>query len=566
MNSQATSTRIQAVTSSRELSAVPPALWEQARARIPVLNVLANEPELTRERVRAAAREIGCGLTWTYELLKRHRKDPRLSSLLPHPRGRKAGGRWLGVEREDVVRIAIEEFYLTRQQPTVSALLQHIRGRCLAQGLPAPSRHAVQRRIGALPAADVLWRRRGRKASRDRYGPVTGSLTAPHPLAVVQIDHTLVDVMLVDSVTRQPIKRPWLTLAIDVHSRCVVGFSLSLNPPSATSVALCIAHAVLPKSAWLSARGIEANWDMAGLPDRLHLDNGREFHSHALTRGCEQYGIELDYRPVRTPHYGGHIERLIGTMMGKVHLLPGTTFSNIAEKGAHDPEGAAVLTLDELERWLALAITGVYHQTVHRVLNTTPVAAWRKATELADATALSRRSPPSDPRRLLIDFLPFVERRVRREGVVLHAIAYWADVLRTWIGRREKVLVRYDPRDLSRLYLLGPDGTYYDLPYRDLYRPAISLWEQQAALRRLRQEGRKEVDESLLFDTIEAMRRLTAHAATETKRLRRHRERARLYHNNSSAEAPVLSAPAPPPGYERKAEADGVFASVEEWS
>jgi hypothetical protein len=27
--------------------------------------------------------------------------------------------------------------------------------------------------------------------------------------------------------------------------------------------------------------------------------------------------------PVRTPHYGGHTERLIGTMMGKVHLLPG---------------------------------------------------------------------------------------------------------------------------------------------------------------------------------------------------------------------------------------------------
>jgi hypothetical protein len=35
--------------------------------------------------------------------------------------------------------------------------------------------------------------------------------------------------------------------------------------------------------------------------------------------------IAIDHRPVRAPHYGGHIERLIGTMMGKVHLLPGTT-------------------------------------------------------------------------------------------------------------------------------------------------------------------------------------------------------------------------------------------------
>ena len=65
---------------------------------------------------------------------------------------------------------------------------------------------------------------------------------------------------------------------------------------------------------------------MRGLLDRLHLDNAKEFRSEALRRGCEQYGITIDYRPVRTPHYGGHIERLIGTMMGKVHLLPGTTF------------------------------------------------------------------------------------------------------------------------------------------------------------------------------------------------------------------------------------------------
>ncbi len=72
----------------------------------------------------------------------------------------------------------------------------------------------------------------------------------------------------------------------------------------------------------------------------------------ALRRGCEQYGIAIDYRPVRTPHYGGHIERLIGTMMGKVHLLPGTTFSNVHVKGDIDPGKTAAMTLDELERWL----------------------------------------------------------------------------------------------------------------------------------------------------------------------------------------------------------------------
>jgi len=48
-------------------------------------------------------------------------------------------------------------------------------------------------------------------------------------------------------------------------------------------------------------------------------------------------------------------------MMGAVHLLPGTTFSSVSEKGSYASEERASLTLAELERWLALQIAGVYH-------------------------------------------------------------------------------------------------------------------------------------------------------------------------------------------------------------
>ena len=122
-------------------------------------------------------------------------------------------------------------------------------------------------------------------------------------------------------------------------------------------VALCVAHAVSPKVQWLAERQVEAEWPVHGLFARLHLDNAKEFRSEALRRGCEQYGIAIDYRPVRTPHYGGHIERLIGTVMGKVHLLPGTTFSDVRAKGDLDPQKTASMTIEELERWLAHAIT-----------------------------------------------------------------------------------------------------------------------------------------------------------------------------------------------------------------
>ena len=117
---------------------------------------------------------------------------------------------------------------------------------------------------------------------------------------------------------------------------------------------------------------------------------------------------------------------------------------------------------------------------------------------MGDATTPGCGEPPAvaDPRRFLIDFLPIERRLIRRDGVSLHSIHYWSDVLTTWIGEPQKMIVRYDPRDLSRIYLLAPDGQYYDLSYRDLRRPPISLWEHRLALKRLREEGRAHVDES----------------------------------------------------------------------
>jgi putative transposase len=316
---------------------------------------------------------------------------------LPRRRGRPHGHLRLDAAREALIASAIDEYYLTRQQPSLSALMMEIRRRALQQELVTPSRGSVQRRLQQRSLREVTRRRRGAKAARDQFAAVTGSLIAERPLAIVQIDHTLVDVMLVDSISRQSIRRPWLSLAIDVCTRCVVGFYLALEPPSATSVALCIAHTALPKVGWLSRLGVSGTWPMTGIPERLHLDNGREFHSEALRRGCDQYGIGLHYRPVRTPHYGGHIERLIGTMMGKVHLLPGTTFSNIAAKGDLDPEATATLTLEELERWLATAIVGVYHESLHRILGTTPKAAWEIGLSKSGAARPSAAAA-ADPR------------------------------------------------------------------------------------------------------------------------------------------------------------------------
>ena len=93
----------------------------------------------------------------------------------------------------------------------------------------------------------------------------------------------------------------------------------------------------------------------------IHLDNAKEFRGKMLKRACEEHGIDLAWRPVATPHYGGHIERLLGTLLREIHSLPGTTFSNPRERGEYDSDAKAAMTLAELEKWLATYIVEVYH-------------------------------------------------------------------------------------------------------------------------------------------------------------------------------------------------------------
>ena len=49
----------------------------------------------------------------------------------------------------------------------------------------------------------------------------------------------------------------------------------------------------------------------------------------------QEYGVTLHWRPVARPHYGGHIERLLGTLNHEIHNLPGSTFSNPQARGAY---------------------------------------------------------------------------------------------------------------------------------------------------------------------------------------------------------------------------------------
>jgi putative transposase len=422
------------------------AAWEQARSRASVIGLLAARGTTGIAAADRAATELGISRRQVYVLLGRYRQGSGLVTDLAVRRstGGKGGNR-LPEPVEEIIRDLIRRRFLIRQKRSVAALHREIARACAMRGLKAPTRNTVARRISMLNPVEVARRREGADAARplqDAGGdvPAVGSI-----LNQVQIDHTVIDVVIVDERERRSIGRPYLTVAIDVHSRTLLGMVVTLEPPSAMSVGLCLAHAAGDKRPWLERIGVEADWPMSGKPKSLFLDNAAEFKSEALRRGCEQHGIRLAYRPPGRPHYGGIVERVIGTTMRKIHELPGTTFSNPVERGRYNSEKMAALTLAELERWLVLAVAG-YHGSVHSTLGQTPAGQWAAGVAVNGAPSIT-----ANQTAFLVDFLPVIRRTLTRTGFVIDHVHYFANALKPWIGRRERLrpfIIRRDPRDI----------------------------------------------------------------------------------------------------------------------
>ena len=106
---------------------------------------------------------------------------------------------------EEIIQHAIRQHYLSRQKPRVSKLHRMIALEAHKAGVPCPSRKAIDHRLKNIHPAVLLAEREGTKAANDRTRPVTGSLQAEHPLQIVQVDHTKVDVFVVDEKHRLPI-------------------------------------------------------------------------------------------------------------------------------------------------------------------------------------------------------------------------------------------------------------------------------------------------------------------------------------------------------------------------
>lgn len=119
-----------------------------------------------------------------------------------------------------------------------------------------------------------------------------------------------------------------------------------------------------------------------------------------------------------------------------------------------------------------------------------------------DEWARKRRvmeGPADNPMDVLLNFLPSAIRKISPQGVSLFAIDYFDPWLGPLIARRDRLDafdLRYDPRDMSHIYLKDPDtGAWRSVGRRDGLSEPITLWQHRAERGRLRTTGRRPIED-----------------------------------------------------------------------
>ncbi|GHO75240.1 hypothetical protein KSD_30110 [Ktedonobacter sp. SOSP1-85] len=370
------------------------------------------------------------------------------------------------------------------------------------QQLTPPGITTTYRRINAEGKASIL-RRRASRLEAQVNNPVYRGPKPTRILERVEIDDTTLDLIVVDLEDRLPIGRPTLMYAIDAYSGFPCGFYVGFEPPSYLAVQNCLLHSILPKQDCQQRYGTKHSWPVYGLPETLIVDNGKHYICRNLEDSCGQLGINIEQMPIRTPWFKGRIERFFRTNnTGFIHSLPGTTFSNIVERGDYDSQKYACISLTAFLELLHVFLLDKYTQEWHDGIGKCggiPAKLWEENLQ-------SGFIPPlhEDARELRFILYPGEYRTIQNTGIDFESLRYQHPSLAAIRSRHLKkkqssykkegddtkddrseeqrvVHIKYNPSDIGTLYVYDDDKhTWLDIPAIDPeYAKGLSIWKHR---------------------------------------------------------------------------------------
>lgn len=288
------------------------------------------------------------------------------------------------------------------------------------------------------------------------------------PGSIYQVDATVGDIYLVDSFDRTHIiGRPVIYLVIDVFSRMITGFSVTLEGPSWTGAILALDNAFSEKRSFCAAYGVESTskvWPCSGLPEEIIADRG-EFEGYAAD-GLVGLGVAVTNTPPYRADWKGIVERAFGLSNERgIHWTPGAV-RRAKERGDRDYRLDAKLTLCDFRRFMISLIRE--HNTSHTMkwyrrdeyqiaddVAPVPIELWNWGIRCRTGRlrAVSREL-------VRTHLLPRREATVTEKGVRFETLYYTCEEAgrEEWYVRARsrgtwKVEAAFDPRSTDAIYL-----------------------------------------------------------------------------------------------------------------
>lgn len=167
----------------------------------------------------------------------------------------------------------------------------------------------------------------------------------------------------------------------------------------------------------------------------------------------------------------------------------------MADRDEYPAERRARLSFADLERCITLAVIDHNLQENAKRVKV-PATEWER-----QARDLPRFN--DDPMRILLAFMPRTERRISPQGVSMFALDYYSPWLGALVPQRDrlgKLEVRYDPRDISHVYIRDPETREFrSVERRDGMLAPMTRWEHEVdRMHRRATNARSNVDKVAL--------------------------------------------------------------------
>jgi putative transposase len=386
-----------------------------------------------------------------------------------------------------------------------------------------PSRNAFEGLIKGMGEYFLHCARHGEAAAMKKFAPVRQGLQIRAPGERVEMDEWKVDLHSLMAFTdawqnlsveqRKVLKkvRVWVTVAIDVATRCILALRFSTRAPSAHSSLAALEMVVTSKEHIAEVAGALSRWHHALTPRQIHGDAGAGFIDARFRAAVAALHCKHVIPPAGMPSARGTIESVFRTFGQRfMHYFHGRTFSSIDEKGDYRSDANAVLNIDELCRYLTRAIVDIYHHEPHSGLGgETPANAWlRLSREYAVIPPINQ----SQRRRI---FGTMIKRKLSQRGIRFLGIHYNSpDLQRVWADRSAVpnsetpwVNIRVDRFDLRTISYYDEEQ-WVDLTTELQIPDGVSVWEWTEAADALAKAHRKNLPMNLstVLKTVNGLR------------------------------------------------------------